>query len=272
MSGSVPSLAGATRGALRALQRHLLYLPGPAPPDIERVLPGGEEVVLRTADGLDLSAWYLPSERGDGAAALVLHGNGGNRAGRAPLARALAQRGVAVLLVDYRGYGGNPGRPAEDGLLADARAGRAALLARHDVDPARIVYLGESLGAAVATALAADAPPAALVLRSPFTSLADVARVHYPWFPSSLLVERYGSLDLIGRVTAPVLVVAGERDRIVPFAQSRRVCDAAREPKRFVAVSGADHNDIALLAGDRLVEAVAQHLTEHGILRQDPDG
>ena len=123
-----------------------------------------------------------------------------------------------MLLLDYRGYVGNPGSPSEDGLLADARAARAYLLSRADVDPARLVYFGESLGAAVAVALAAEHPPAALILRSPFTSLADIAAVHYPFLPAGLMLrDRYESIERIGRVRAPLLVVAGQRDRIVPF-------------------------------------------------------
>jgi fermentation-respiration switch protein FrsA (DUF1100 family) len=106
---------------------------------------------------------------------LVFNGNGGNRAHRAPLAAALSRSGLAVLLFDYRGYGGNPGAPTEPGLLADARAARAYLASRPGVDPGRLVYLGESLGAAVAVALAVEVPPLALVLRSPFTSLATWA-------------------------------------------------------------------------------------------------
>ncbi len=187
----------------------------------------------------------------------------GNRTHRAPLAAALAREGFGVLLFDYRGYGGNPGTPTEAGLLADARAARAYLAARGDVDPARLVYLGESLGAAVAVALAAEAPPRALVLRSPFTSLTDVGRRHYPLLPVGLLLrDRYPSLERIGGVAAPVLVVAGERDRLVPVEQSRRLYAAAPGPKRFVLIADADHNDFALLAGAEFIGAVARFLDE----------
>jgi fermentation-respiration switch protein FrsA (DUF1100 family) len=224
------------------------------------VLPGAREVGYTTEDGLALRGWFLagPDSRGR-AAVMVLPGNAGNRADRAPLAEALARAGHPVLLVDYRGYGGNPGRPSERGLAADARAARAWLAARPEVDPDRIVYLGESLGAAVALRLAIDYPPAALVLRSPFTSLADVGRLHYPYLPVRLLLtERYGSMELVGRLRTPLLVVAGERDRIIPAAHSRRLYDAARPPKRFVLIPGADHNDLALLAGQRLLGEVLQ--------------
>jgi len=173
---------------------------------------------------------------------------------RAALAAELSRLGLAVLLFDYRGYGGNPGTPDEEGLAADARAALAYLAGRPDVDPNRVVYFGESLGAAVALRLATEQPPAALVLRSPFASLAEVGRHHYPVVPVSLLLrDRYDSAALAGRLTAPLLVVAGARDRIVPLAHTRRLFAAAPRPKRLVVLDGADHNDSDLLAGPRLV-------------------
>ncbi|HYT26091.1 MAG TPA: alpha/beta hydrolase [Actinomycetota bacterium] len=243
---------------LWSLQRRLIYYPHPARvPAAASVLPGSEEVAFDTEDGLRLRGWFVPGRGGGGAAVLVCNGNGGNRSLRAPLAAALSRAGLSVLLFDYRGYGGNPGHPSEAGLAADARAARAWLAARDGVDPDRIVYLGESLGAAVALGLAVERPPAALVLRSPFTSLADVGRLHYPWLPVGLLLaDRYPSLDRVGRLTVPLLVVAGEGDRVVPAAQSRRLYEAAPEPKRFALVPGADHNDWELLAGARLLDEV----------------
>lgn len=254
---------------LWSLQRRLIYFPYQAVPPAASVLAGGEEVAFDTEDGLRLRGWFVPGAGGDGGAVLVCNGNGGNRAMRAPLAAALSQAGLSVLLFDYRGYGGNPGRPSEAGLAADARAAQAWLAGRAGVDPGRIAYFGESLGAAVALGLARERPPAALVLRSPFTSLADVGQFHYPWLPVRLLLtERYPSLDLVGDLTAPLLVVAGERDQIVPASQSRRLYQAAREPKRFALVPGADHNDHALLAGDRLLGEVLGFLRGAGVLGQ----
>jgi uncharacterized protein len=247
-------------------QRRFVYFPHPAVvPPAAGVLPGGEEVEFGTEDGLRLRGWFVPGQDGDGGAVLVCNGNGGNRAMRAPLAAALSRAGLSVLLFDYRGYGGNPGSPSEAGLAADARAAQEWLATRAGVDPRRIAFFGESLGAAVALGLARERSPAALVLRSPFTSLADVARVHYPWLPVRLLLaERYPSLDRVRDLDSPLLVVAGERDRIVPAAQSRRLYEAAPEPKRFVLVPRADHNDEALLAGDLLIDAVLGFLNDHG--------
>jgi fermentation-respiration switch protein FrsA (DUF1100 family) len=192
---------------------------------------------------------------------LVFNGNGGNRAYRAPLAEALRRRGFGVLLFDYRGYGGNAGTPSEAGLTADARAARAYAASRGDADPSRLIYFGESLGAAVAVRLAAEHPPAALILRSPFTSLADIGGHHYPFLPVRwLLRDRFASIDLIGRLRSPLLVIAGDRDRIVPTDHSRRLyaAAAAAARKKIVIVPGADHNDYELLAGDAMIEAIVE--------------
>jgi fermentation-respiration switch protein FrsA (DUF1100 family) len=223
------------------------------------MLAGAEELTFETADGLRLGGWFVPAQGEAIASVLVFNGNAGNRSYRAPLAASLAQRGSAVLLFDYRGFGGNPGRPTERGLAADARAARAALEARPDVDPERVFFFGESLGAAVALALAVERPPAGLVLRSPFTSLADVGKEHYPFLPvRSLLQDRYPSLQRVPSLRCPLLVLAGRRDFIVPAAQSRALYEAAPEGhKRLVMLEGG-HNDMELLAGERLIgETVA---------------
>jgi fermentation-respiration switch protein FrsA (DUF1100 family) len=236
-------------------QRRLIYFPTPGPvPSAAALLPTGRDVVLAPEDGSRLGAWYFP---GRGGAVLVCNGNAGDRSLRAALAVGLNRIGLSVLLFDYRGYGGNPGRPSEDGLAADARAAHAWLVAQPDVDPQRIGYFGESLGAAVAVGLAVQRPPAALILRSPFTSLADVGAVHYPWLPvRRLLLDRYPSIERIASVLAPLLVIAGDRDDIVPLPLSRRLYDAAVEPKRFVVVPGAGHNDPELLDGGQMINAI----------------
>ena len=159
-------------GLVTMMQRRLIYFPDRStPPPAAEVLPGARDVTLHTEDGLELTAWLVPAaeERDTGLAVMYLPGNGGNRSGRAPTADLLAERGFTVLLVDYRGYGGNPGRPSETGLAADG-------LAAHDwlVDEGypshRQIYVGESLGTGVAAALATQRPPAGLLLRSPFTN------------------------------------------------------------------------------------------------------
>jgi len=247
---------------LWVFQRSLIYFPSDNLPNLAIVLPDAEEVRFTTQDDLTLSAWLVPTAAdANGVTVVVFSGNAGNRGDRLPLAQALTSIGYRVLLTDYRGYGGNPGRPTEEGLLLDARAAVNFLEGRTDVDADRLVYFGESLGAAVAIGLAVDRPPAALVLRSPFTSLSDVASVHYPFLPTSLLLwDRFPNVERLQEIDVPVLVVAGSADRVVPIAQSRSVYEAASEPKEMVVIEGADHNNNELAAGAALVSAVTAFL------------
>jgi fermentation-respiration switch protein FrsA (DUF1100 family) len=242
-----------------ALQRRLIYLPVPAAvPPVAELLPGAREVTLETTDGLRLGAWFLPAaEPGRAMTVLVANGNAGNRSMRAPLAGGLARAGFAVLLFDYRGYGGNPGRPTEAGLSRDARAARRFATEEARVAPERLLYYGESLGAAVVTELATEHPPAGLVLRSPFSDLAAVGRVHYPFLPvRTLLRDRFPVVDQIASVNVPTTVVYGSSDSIVPPDQSRAVAEAGAGPTRVVEIPGADHNDPELLDGEELIAAV----------------
>jgi hypothetical protein len=164
-----------------------------------------------------------------------------------------------VLLFDYRGYGGNPGSPSEDGLAQDVRAARAFLVDHAGVAPSALIYFGESLGAGVVVGLADEHPPAGLVLRSPFTSLADVGRVHYPFLPvRTLLRDRFPVLDTMPSIDVPTVVVLGTSDSIIPPQQSRAVAAAAPGLRELVEISGADHNDLALLNGRELVDAVVE--------------
>jgi hypothetical protein len=265
----VVGIALALLAYLYLTQRSMLYFPDSAVPSSALLPDEAEAIELETADGLRLGAWFLPattdtSGQHAGPAVLVFNGNAGDRSHRLPLAVALTARGYAVLLFDYRGYAGNPGSPSEDGLRADARAAVDALAARPEVDPERIAYFGESLGAAVAGGLATERPPAALVLRSPPPSIVEMARHHYPYLPivDALVMDRYPLVEQIGEVQAPVLVIVTENDEIVPARMSRRVFEAASEPKREMTITGAHHNDPALLAGEELVDVVVGFLDE----------
>ncbi|MGI5127717.1 alpha/beta hydrolase [Pseudonocardia sp. CA-107938] len=255
-TGLVVAVLAAGLIGLWAGQRALIYFPQTGSPirPADDVLPGARDVTLRTADGLDLGAWFLPAGV---TTVLVANGNAGDRSVRAPLAAALAARGLSVLLFDYRGYGGNPGTPTEEGLALDVRAAHRYLVDDLGVPPGRILYYGESLGAAVVTELATEHPPAGLLLRSPFTELADVGRAHYPFLPvGALLRERYPLAEGLRRISVPTTVVYGSADRMVPPALSRAVAAAAAGPVEVVEVPGADHNDLALLRGPELIGAV----------------
>ena len=244
-------------------QRRLMYFPLSNVPPIEALgLDGIEPVAFETTDGLRLSGWLFTVNALDRASTvIVFNGNAGNRAHRVPLATALRSMGLQVLLFDYRGYGGNPGSPTEQGLAIDARAARAFLIDQRHVDPGSLIYFGESLGTGVAVNLASEHPPAALILRSPYTSMADVGQYHYPWLPVRLMLrDRYDSLVLMPSVKTRLLIIAGERDSVVPADLSRRLYDAAPQPKRFVSIPGADHNDDALLIGKTVLEETAKFL------------
>lgn len=236
-------------------QRRLLYHPEPspgAPPT------GWREVTLATGDGLELAAWQA-ADQAEAPVVVIFPGNAGNRAGRVPLGEALAARGFGVLLVEYRGYGGNPGQPSEPGLAEDAAA--AARFVRSAAPGRPIVYYGESLGAAVAVGLAVDTPPAALILGSPFTSVVDVGRHHYPWAPAFLFRDLYPSLARIeagGLDGVPVLVTAGSADTVVPLEQSRAVADASGA--EWYEVSGVDHNDPAIRSAPTLVDRFVEFI------------
>ena len=245
---------------LSALQRQLTYFPdtSPVPPAAE-VIPGSRDVTLHTEDGLDLGAWFVPATGSDhaGMAVLFAPGNGGNRVGRAVFAEALSQRGFAVLLMDYRGYGGNPGTPSEAGLAADAIAAVEAL-AELGFPAGRTIYFGESLGTGVVSALQAQRPPAGVILRSPFTSLADVGAHHYPWLPVRALIrDRFPVLEHVEASDVPVTVVYGEQDSVVPAALSARVADGIPALVERLVLPGVDHNDAAMF-GSRVADAVVR--------------
>ncbi len=243
---------------MRALLNRLLYFPDreiaqtPAQAGLRH-----RDLTLQTADGERLHAWWIEARAERVGHVLLLHGNAGNIGDRVLHAGLLTAAGLDVLSVDYRGYGRSSGRPGEEGTYRDARAARAGLLEQPGVDPARVLYLGESLGGGVAVELALAHPPAGLVLLSAFTSVRDMARVHYPVLPAGAVPDAYPSLRRIPDLRAPLLVLHGEDDTIVPVEQGRRLYEAAPEPKRLRLVPGAGHNDIVTLAGVNLAREIA---------------
>ena len=211
-----------------------------------------DELAIETADGERLHGWWVPAPEPPVGHVLLCHGNGGNVGDRVPHIAHLTAAGFDVLAFDYRGYGRSTGRASEAGTYRDARAARLALLER--AGPERVIYLGESLGAAVALELAHKHPPAGLILQSPFTSIRDMARLHYPVVPRALVPDAYPSLRLIGALEVPLLVLHGERDDIVPLLHGQELYEAATCPKRLVTFPDAGHND---LVGRDWADAIA---------------
>lgn len=247
-------------GLFWTFQRSLVFLPDrAAPPPVAEVLPGAHDVTLTTHDDLELTAWLLPADAAEdrGMAVLYAPGNGGNRAGRTGIMQELAARGFTVLLMDYRGYGGNPGSPSEEGLAADADAAVRAL-AEEGFPPERTIYLGESLGTGVVARLQVDHPPAGVLLRSPFTELAAVGRHHYPFLPVGLLLrDRFPVVEHLSESPVPVTVVRGTADSVVPTGLSAEVAAAAGNLVEEVVLDGVDHNDPQMF-GPPLADAVAR--------------
>lgn len=232
-------------GLMFAGQRRLMYHPGPQPPEPAAVgLPEMTPVAIETDDGLALLAWYAPARKGRPTVVLY-HGNAGNIAHRADKARVLIDAGYGALLVSWRGFGGNPGSPTERGLYEDGRAALRFLSGR-GVGPERVVVYGESLGSGVAVQMATEFAVAGLILEAPFTSIAEVAQRHYWYLPARWLVlDRFDSAAKIGAVRAPLLVLHGARDAVVPADLGRALFEAAPGPeKTFRLFEDGGHADL----------------------------
>jgi uncharacterized protein len=238
-------------------QRSLQYFPERRRTDPRAAgLPEAEEAVLDTADGEQVIVWHVPP-REEQPVFLYFHGNGGSLRWRDERFRAITADGSGLIALSYRGYGGSSGRPTEKGLLADAAAAYEFAIARYSTE--RMILWGESLGSAVAIALAADNPIGRLVLEAPFTSAVDVGAQHYWFIPVRLFMKDQFRSDLVaGKITAPVLVVHGEDDCVVPLTLGKRLYALIRSPKRFVTIARAGHSDL----GDRAVVAAKQFVSK----------
>ncbi|QDH33360.1 alpha/beta fold hydrolase [Porphyrobacter sp. YT40] len=217
-------------------QRSLIY---PAPQERHAPAPGFAEVTLQTADGLALQAHWRAPDAGR-PAIVFFHGNGGSLAGARFETQAYAEQGYGVLLVEYRGYGGNPGAPSEAGFYQDGRAAMAFLGAQ-GLAAEQTVIVGHSLGTGTATQMAREFAPAALVLLAPLTSLPDAAGEAMPLVPAGLLVrDRFENIAKVPRLRMPILILHGTADTVVPFALGERLAKAA-PTATFRAVEGAEH-------------------------------
>ena len=239
-------------------QRALQYFPERArTPPAAAGLPEAEEVVLDSSGGERVIVWHIPP-RGEKPVVLYFHGNGGSLRWRVDRFRALAADGTGLIALSYRGYGGSSGRPTEKGLIDDALTAYAFAAARYPAS--RLALWGESLGTGVAVALAAQKPVGRIVLESPFTSIADIAAQIYWFFPVRLLIkDSFRSDLLIGTVTAPFLILHGDKDSIVPIALGDHLYKLITAPKRFVRFPGAGHNELAAYGA---LEAARQFLSE----------
>ncbi len=222
-----------------------------------------EDVWFPAADGARLFGWYVEAS-GTNAVVLWCHGNGGNIIHRLDNLRYLHQLGFSVFLFDYRGYGRSHSLlPSESGLYQDVLGAYDYVTRKRLVRPERLVLFGRSLGAAVAGELAAQKPAAGLVLESPFPSVEAVARHYYRGYPVHwLLGAEYRLIDRVPHLSLPKLVMHGDRDHIIPIQLGRQVFDAAKPPKDWYVIHGADHNDTYLVGGSAYFRRLADFIRE----------
>lgn len=227
-------------------QRDIVFRPNPTPAKFDdyEAPQGLREVINRTADGLEIASWYLPSARNDGQTIVYFHGNAGHRGDRVVRILPYAQQGYGILLVGYRGYGGNPGKPTENGLYIDARTALDFLNAQ-GIKSNQIVLFGESLGSAVATQMAIERPALALILEAPFASVLRSAQQRYRYLAFDTLVrDKFDTFSKIGRIGKPLLVIHGDLDQTTPAYFGHMVFAAASEPKKSFFPKEAGHNDL----------------------------
>ena len=221
-----------------------------------------QEVTLRTKDGVDISAWYIPAENARGFV-LFCHGNAGNISHRLDSIRIFHGLGLGVLIFDYRGYGKSKGSPDEEGTYRDAEAAWDYLVDSLHVKPEKIILFGRSLGSAVAAEMALRKQAGVLIMESGFTSVPDLGSSFYPYLPVRLLSKyRYASIEKVGRIKMPKLFIHSPEDEIVPYEQGRRLFERASEPKEFLPLTGG-HNEGFLLSGTMYVDGLNNFLSRY---------
>ncbi|MCK5546038.1 MAG: alpha/beta hydrolase [Rhodospirillaceae bacterium] len=247
--------------AMFLMQRDFMYFPDQSKPDPSiSVAPEMKVVNYKTFDGVELSSWYYPPRNETFPVIMHFHGNAGNIGSRASKARMLIDKGYGVLLAEYRGYGGNSGTPDEPNLMFDGKAA-VDFLASQGVPTSRVVAYGESLGSGIVVSLAMDAAFdgkhfKAVVLEAPFSSAVDAGRAHYPFLPVGILMkDRFESTSRISAIRAPLLIVHGDKDEVIPINLGKKLFSAALPPKEAKWIPGAGHNNLYEFgAGDVVLE------------------
>ncbi|MDE1152191.1 MAG: alpha/beta hydrolase [Micavibrio sp.] len=230
-------------GLMYSQQRRMMYFPSTQALDAPNWATV-ETVHTSTADGLSLVAWFSPPKEKGGKVIVFFHGNAGNLVHMAGKAKLFKDAGYGIFLCEYRGYGGNPGSPTEAGLFADGRAAFTWLKAQ-GYKPEQFVVYGESLGTGVAVQMAKEMQPRELILEAAFSSTADVAKFRYGFLPVDLLMhDRYDSVSKIGDIKTALLQIHGDRDNVVPLQFGKKLFAAAHEPKTFMFVPGANHDNL----------------------------
>ncbi len=222
-----------------------------------------EDVNLTTVDGKQLHGWYIPHPDSN-RVVLIFHGNAGNISHRGESVRIFHRMGLNVFIIDYRGYGKSQGKAGESGLYKDANAAWQYLTQDRNIDKDHIIIFGRSLGGAVATNLATEVQPAALILESTFSSVDEFAKLLFP-IMSRVLVSRYhfNTLTKIKKINSPLLVLHSPADEMIPFYMGKDVFEAANQPKYFVTMKG-DHNNGFMLSQPDYEQELKKFITSLG--------
>lgn len=244
-------------------EKRLIYYPSAEVPVTPKALGlPFEDVSIEVEPGVKIHGWFIRAAKQPAPVAVLFsHGNAGNIADR--LDRVLSWRGIGAdfLLYDYRGYGRSTGSPDEEGTYRDGRAAYDHLVKVRGIDPARLVLMGESLGCAISIQLAIERKAAGLVLEAPFASIAHMANAIYPFLPlGSFIRTRYENVRKIPQLKMPLFVVQGTRDEVIPVAQGKMVFAAAPEPKQYLAIEGAHHNDVYVVGGEAYRKALSDFI------------
>lgn len=236
-------------------QRQMIFFPDKTPvgAPADHGVQNMQRVTMKTEDGLDLAAWFGPPREAGGKVIVLFHGNASNILNRVDKARYFMRHGYGFLLCEYRGYGGNPGKPSEHGLYSDGRA-CLAWLREEGYSLAQTVFYGESIGSGVAVQMALEMQPKLLVLEAPFSSMTELARARHFWLPVSLLLKhRFESREKIGKVRSSLLVFHGDGDMVVPSYFGERLFEQAAHPKERIVIKGAGHNDLYSFGAGKVV-------------------
>lgn len=228
-------------------QRNLQYFPDRRAAGLPKDsgLPHMEGIAVATQDGLTLQGWYQPPRTAGGRVVVFFHGNAGHHAHRASKIIHFIEAGYGVYLCSYRGYGGNAGKPSEQGLYADGRAALDWLHNNANVAIENMIFYGESIGAGVAVHLAAENAPPVVILEAPFSTATDVARGKYFWLPVDMLMrDTFSNIDKIGGIATDLLIVHGDEDEVTPIALAQRLFERAQHPKEFITINGGHHSDL----------------------------
>ena len=220
-----------------------------------------EDLFFTTQDGIRLHGWFIPHP-GAGATLVWFHGNAGNISDRLLNIKLVHDRiKINIFIFDYRGYGRSEGTISEKGTYFDGEAAIKYLLGRDDAAARRLILFGRSLGAAVAAEMATRFKALGLILESPFVSIPEMARAIFPSLPIAWLLQtRYDTMEKVRLVKTPILVLHGDRDATVPFAQGKKVFEVASEPKRFYRIVGASHNDTFVVGGEEYYGALREFI------------